>query len=371
MKANENNSPYEPQKVVYTEEEFDFIGIVKTIWSGRKTIIISVIIGGVLGIMFALISPKVFTVSTVMVPQVSNKSNSSLSSLASLAGLDLGMAQSAELSPLIYPKIINSVPYKLELMKTPLHFSNFPKPISLYDYYTKYKRPSVLELVMKYTIGLPAMIIESLNADEKVEKTAPINVNSKIIHISKKEYGIIRLMNSVISLNVEKKEGYLTLLVNMPDALAAAELAQKAQALLQEEIIKFKIEKSQADLDFIQSRYNVAKEEAERYQVNIAVNTDKYKNLTSNVPQVSNARVQTKYIIANNVYQELAKQLEQAKIQVKKDTPVFTIIEPVTIPTVKSSPNRIMIIMIWFFIGGLIGVCLIYGRQYYYKYKTL
>ncbi|MEA4839738.1 MAG: hypothetical protein VB110_01885 [Bacteroidales bacterium] len=146
-------------------------------------------------------------------------------------------------------------------------------------------------------------------------------------------------MDQTIALAVDKNEGYLTLTVNMPEALAAAELAQKAQDLLQREIIKFKVEKSQADLDFIQERYNVAKAEAEGYQVNIAVNTDRYKNLTSSLPQVKTTRVQTKYGIASGVYQDLAKQLEQAKIQVKKDTPVFTVVEPMTIPTERSKPN--------------------------------
>jgi len=134
--------------------------------------------------------------------------------------------------------------------------------------------------------------------------------------------------------------------------------------LLQREIIKFKVEKSQADLDFIQERYNVAKAEAEGYQVNIAVNTDRYKNLTSSLPQVKTTRVQTKYGIASSVYQDLAKQLEQAKIQVKKDTPVFTVVEPVTIPTERSKPNRPEILMVWLFMSGVIGCGIVYGKQW-------
>ena len=102
----------------------------------------------------------------------------------------------------------------------------------------------------------------------------------------------------------------------MPEALAAAELAQKAQVLIQRDITNFKVKKSQADLDYIQCRYDVAK--AERYQVNVAVNTDRFKNLTSTLPQVWTTRIQTRYAIVNNVFLDLAKLLEQAKINVKK-----------------------------------------------------
>ncbi len=172
------------------------------------------------------------------------------------------------------------------------------------------------------------------------------------------------MLDDRVSLTVETKQGYLTLTVNMPEPLAAAEVAQKAQQLLQAYIPRFRIEKSKAELDFIQERYNVAKAEAESYQYSVAVTADKYKDLTSNVPQVSSARLQTKYNIANSVFLDLAKQLEQAKIQVNKDTPVFTIVEPVAIPTEKSKPSKAMILAIWFFLGAVIGCGVVYGKHW-------
>jgi len=64
---------------------------------------------------------------------------------------------------------------------------------------------------------------------------------SKLINLSKDQKQIIKQLNQTIVLAVDKKEGYLILTVNMPEALAAAELAQKAQEILQREIIKFKV----------------------------------------------------------------------------------------------------------------------------------
>ncbi|MDD2613020.1 MAG: Wzz/FepE/Etk N-terminal domain-containing protein [Bacteroidales bacterium] len=349
------------------EDEIDLIGIAKTLWNGRKTLFISIGIGAVLGIFVAITSPKEYTVSTVMVPQSgTDMSKSQLSGLASMAGLNIGMAQSSDLSPVIYPKIVNSVPFKLELMNTPIHFSDVDKPVSIFDYYTdpQNNKPSILSAIKKYTLGLPGVILTAIRKKPQ-ELELPKDIKKgKLINLSKDQKEIIKQLDQKISLAVDKKEGYLTLTVIMPEALAAAELAQKAQELLQREIIKFKVEKSQADLDFIQGRYNVAKAEAEGYQVNIAVNTDRYKNLTSSLPQVKTARVQTKYGIASGVYQDLAKQLEQAKIQVKKDTPVFTIVEPVTIPTERSKPNRPMILIIWLFMGCVIGCGIVYGKQW-------
>jgi len=350
------------------EDEIDLIAIAKTIWGGRKTILIALLIGAIFGVFVAMFTPNEYTATSIMVPQTGGKSQSSLSSLASLAGVDLGMTESSELSPVIYPQIVNSIPFKLELMNTPVNFSRFDKPISLYDYYTRKQKPTILSALKKYTIGLPGVI---LGAIRKKPQELPLSkgLTNQPINLTRNQYLVKRALDQCISLVVEKKEGYLTLVVQMPEALVAAQIAQKAQELLQRDITKFKVEKSQANLEFIQERFNVAKAEAEGYQVNIATNTDRYKNLTSNLPQVSTTRIQTKYGIASTVYQELAKQLEQAKIQVKRDTPVFTIIEPVSVPSEKSSTSRIKILFGWLFAAFLGGVCVIFGKQFYFNIK--
>jgi len=292
-----------------------------------------------------------------------------LSSLASLAGVDLGMAESSELSPVLYPQIVNSIPFKLELMETRVQFSDEAKPITLFEYYTKERKPTFLGTLKKYTLGLPGVILQAIRG--KKTDTAPIKAPSnQPLQLSKVQFEVKKALDAAVSLAVEKKDGYLTLTVVMPEALAAAQVAQKAQDLLQREIIKFKVEKSKANLDFIQERYNVAKAQAEGYQVNIASNSDKYKDLVSAVPQVTNTRLQTKYGISNTVYQELAKQLEQAKIQVKKDTPVFTIIEPVSSPIDRSSPNRPIILILWIFFGCILGIVIIFGKQFYVNAKV-
>ncbi len=351
-----------PQATQQVEDEIDLIAIAKTLWNGRKTILIATGIGAVLGLLVALLTPKEFTVKTVLVPQMSGGKSSQLSGLASLAGVDLGMAESSELSPIIYPQIVQSVPYMLELMHTPLHFSKVDTVVSYFEYYTEVKKPSVLGLVKKYTIGLPGLLLSALRkAPEEVVLPGDMS-SDKPISLSLAEYRLKNGLNAKVNLAVDKKEGYLTLNVSMPEPLVAAEMAQKAQSLLQRYIIAYKVEKSQAELDFIQERYDAAKEEAEEQQVAFAKLSDQYKDLTSRVPQVELQKVQTRMTIANSVYKQLASQLEQAKIQVKKDTPVFTIVEPVTVPTERSKPSRAKILVIWVFLGGVVGCGVVYGK---------
>jgi len=354
------------QPTAQDDDEIDLMVLAKTFWKGRWTVIVTLLLGGVIGVFVAMTTPNEYTATTIMVPQTSGKSSSmgSLGGLAALAGIDLNSAsQSGDMSPILYPKILSSIPFKLELMNTPVQFKDFEKPISLFDYIAKNKKTSTLGTLKKYTIGLPGVIALAIKG-EKPKPELPKRVRNQPIMLTEDQYRVSKALDNIISLEVDAKQGYLTLTVVMPEALVAAQLAQKAQELLQQNITDFKIQKAKEDLEFIQGRYNEAQAKANGYQINIAQKTDQYKDLTSAVPQVQATRVQTKYGIASTVYQELAKQLEQAKIQVKKDTPVFTIVEPVSVPLEKSKPNRPLILLTWIFVGGIIGTGIVFGKGF-------
>lgn len=361
---NELNNKEEYQD----EFNIDIVNIAKTLWDNKLTIAICVIVSTIFGCVVAFSTPNQYTARTILVPQVKSNSKSNLSSLAALAGVDLGLTESSDLSPLIYPKIVRSVPFNLELMNLPVSFKSQKRKISIYEYYTKYKKTSVLDYIVKFTIGLPSVVLDLIKPDQKEIKISKETGNVRL-YLTKKQLKVKKILDKNMQLLVEKKDGYLTLSVTAEDPIVAAELTQKAQQMLQDFITEFKIEKSRAELQFIQGRYDVAKSEAERFQINMASNLDKYKNLTSNIPMVGNSRIQTKYSIANSVYMELAKQLEQAKIQVKRDTPVFTIIEPVVIPTYYSKPNRPIILFLWLFIGFTFGIGLVYLKKWYLDSK--
>ncbi len=362
-----NNAP-----LMDDEEGIDIMALVKQLWDGRKTIIIWTCSFIVLGLIAALTMKRTYTVSTVMVPQVGSKSNSSLSSLASLAGIDLGTSSSgAELSPLIYPQIVSSVPFRKELMYTPVHYEKVDSAVSMFFYATEISKPTVFATVKKYTIGLPFVILNALRK-EKPDIVLPGDGSGadapKPLVLTKKEVKILKVISESVSLAVDKKEGYITLNVVGSEPIQTAELAMKAQQLLQDEITRFRIEKSQSELEYIQARYDEIKREAESYQEQLAKITDKTKDLTTTRDRIEQDRIQSKYSIANSIYTELSKQLEQAKLQVKRDTPVLTVIQPVTVPD-KPSNSRAKTLIVWTFFGGILGCGIVLGRNYWPKLK--
>lgn len=372
MEQNTNlNTPQDPQE----DEGIDFVALFKTIWASRKTVFIATGIGAALGLLSALTMTRTYTVTSTLVPQMSSRSTASLGSLAVLAGFDIGAASSSQdLSPLVYPQIVQSVPFCLEMMNTPLHFEKADTAVTMLEYARDYAKSSVMGTIRQYTIGLPGLIIGKIRG-ESPEITIPsdstvvvVDDSPKPIVLTKEEAGMVKSIQSCINLTVEKKEGYLTMTVVGIEPVQTAELAMKAQQTLQDIITQFRTEKAQAELDYVQGRYNEIKAECESLQYYLATITDKNQSLATTRSKLEHTRVQSKYNTTNAIYMEMAKQLEQAKMKVKKETPSFAIVKPVTVPTHPSN-SRIKKLAIWIFLGLLVGCSIPLVKQGWPEWK--
>ena len=120
---------------------------------------------------------------------------------------------------------------------------------------------------------------------------------------------------------------------------------------MQKKIIEFKVKSSKELLDFTTNQYNEKKNAFEKLQDQRAVFVDKNINISSTLFQNKLSRIESELNIAQTVVQQLASQVEQAKLQVNKDTPVFTTINPVTVPFEKSAPKRSLTVIIFLFLG--------------------
>ena len=344
------------------ETEIDLIEVIRKLWAKRKFILKVTVVFMAFGVLIALFSPKEYTAGCTMVPQIGEKTTGgNLSGLAAMAGINLGSNSGGDvLMPNVYPKILSSVPFQKELMQTEIKFEDYEQPVRLLDYYTgeEYRKFSLLGTIKKYTIGLPGLILRALSKEEAIPGL-PDSASSGIQSLSKEEDDCMKILANLVTLTVNDKEGYITLSASMPEPVAAAQLAYKVQVLLQKYVTEFKIEKARANLEFIEERYADAKSEFERKQEELAEFRDANRNFASAVAKTTEERLSNEYAVVLGVYSELAKQREQANIQVKEDTPIFAVVEPVTVPTERSKPKRALICVAFTFLGGFCGVGLV------------
>lgn len=352
-----------PQQNYVEEAEIDIMALIKRLWEKRAFIIKVTFVFAVIGVFVALFSSKVYTSSCTFVPQTSKKSaGGGLSSLAALAGINLGDMGSGEtLSPVIYPQILDNVDFRKELMYSKIKFQDYEEPVALIDYYTnpEYAKFNPLSFVKKYTIGLPFLILNAIRGEQE-----PLDLGgeaSKYKSYSEDEYKCSEILGKCVSMTLEEKKGYITITANMGEPLAAAQLCQRMFDLLQKYVTDFKINKVQNQLSFIQGRYDETKAEYEVKQKELAQFMDANKVLSTAQARTEQDRLMAEYNMANTIYTELAKQRLQAEIQVKEDTPILTAVKPVVVPFKKSKPQRVQILFIWCFLGGLLSCGLVLG----------
>ena len=329
------------------EDEIDLIELLKKLYLKKKFILKTSILALLFGIVYALFQPNGFTSTTTFIPQLSSDvktTGSSLSGLASLAGISLGgMEGPSEFPPTLYPQVVESIGFRLDLLASIIKVNN--ENISLREYFISNKSFSLLGILKKYTIGLPSLIQSSFENEEIISQ------NSLIYKINEEDHELFEKLSEVFFLSVNNKEGFITLSFNDHDKNIAAQVAQTAETLLQDKIIEFKVQSSRELLEFTLTQYNEKKKAFEKLQDDRAIFVDKNINISSSLFQNKLNRIESELSIAQTVVQQLASQVEQAKLQVNKNTPVFTTIKPVTIPFQKSAPRRSLIVITFLFLG--------------------
>lgn len=358
----ERVEPAQPVVVTDESDEIDLKEILVKLWRQRKFILIVTGVFFLLGIFIAFTSPVSYTASCTVVPQSGEKPGGNLGGLASMMGVNLGSAMSGEtLSPTVYPHIVKSAPFCKEIMATPITVEKSSTPITLYEYYTdkKYQPKNVLNGVKKYTIGLPGTILSAVRSDDKAQESTisyTDTITGEIVTLTSDEKKVMDIINANIQFESNTKDGYVKLGYTFAEPEAVAVVSQQLYNVLERYVKNFKAQKEQDNLQFVEASYQEARTDFLRKQANLASFQDANRDLISAMARTTERRLSSEYDVAFTIYNELAKQLEQAKLAVKQSTPVLTVIDPVVVPHEKSAPKRAMIMAVFLFLGIVLSI---------------
>ena len=307
-------------------DEIDLIELLKTAWAGRKQIIIISFVFLLVGVAFALLSPIVYSSSTTFInSQTESSSSSGLSGVASLVGINLGNVSSgSEIPPLMYPQIAESVKFKRDLLNS---YIDEKGQIKLQDFLANYN-----------------------DIEESVAE------NNNKLFISEYEYELFKVVSHVISISVNQQDGFVTILANMPESEYAANVCINAREILQETIINNKIKSAKQKLKYSENQLASKRIEFEEIQNKLAYFNDSNLNLVTSSVINERDKLEAEFQIINAVMIELSKQVEQRKLQVSENTPVFSIIKEASMPVERSSPKSKQMVLISGFIGFIVSI---------------
>jgi LPS O-antigen subunit length determinant protein (WzzB/FepE family) len=341
-------------------DEIDIKDIFRSIWYRRKFILIFTVFFAIIGLFVALTSQDQYTAQSTILPQNNRNTSGNLGNFASIVGLNMGTAVMNEgvISTSIYPQIINSLPFAREIMQTEIVVEKSNGvPITLYEYYTNknYKEINVLGSVKKYTIGLPNVIIASLRKTKNKQQTQSSEVKIDSLGytiISSQENSVYNKIKN--SIQYEYKQGVITLGYTFPEAMGAAQISEQLHKSLEKYVVSYKTQKAEDNLMFVEQSFKEAKKEFLEKQANLAAFQDANRGLVTATSRATETRLRSEYDISFTIYNELARQLEQARLNLKEESPVLTVINPVIVPLTKSAPNTEKTLLLFIFAGFLL-----------------
>ena len=304
------------------DDEIDLVEILKKIYKSRKLILYVTLLFAIIGLVVGFTSPVVYNSSTIFIPQNQEPSTSSLSGVASLVGINLGSSYGGEIPISMYPKISESPKFKRLLLKSMIEIED---SLTLKNY-----------LVKKYNI--------------ENEKTKEIGY----IYVSKSEERLFKLLTKILTVNVSPKDGYVIINSKMPIAKYSAAIANNAREILQKIIVENKIESAKQNLNFVQEQLVDKKIIFDSIQSKLSYFKDSNLNLVNSLFINEQEKLEAEFQIINAVVTDLSKEVEQAKLQVTKDTPVFSTISEAFVPNERTSPVRRNILIVFSFIGLII-----------------
>ena len=345
MKENQFNSYNNLE-----EDSIDIIDLLKTLWTGKKLIVKTTILFFVIGCVVALLIPVVYTAQTTFIPQVSEDQMSSskggLGSLASLAWINLNQGSSTSdsyLSPLLYSKIANSDEFSLKLIEEELINLNGDK-FSIKQYMLSDTNSSfnLIGFIKKYTIGL------FIKNDNELKSKETVNGYN---FITQEEFDLVNCFKEKFSIVLNDKDGYIEVIASDKDAFISTQLVKIVTKNLQSRIIELRTNKIKERLEYSKNQYEQKQIEFNILQNNVADFKDSNKNISTARFMSELQKLESEYQLQQNILMTLASEFNNNKIKLNKDTPIFSVIDEVSVPNERSEPKRSLIALIYLFLG--------------------
>ena len=350
------------KKTDKTELDIDIIAVIQFLWSKRKLFLKSSGIAVIIGLVIAFSIPKEYTTTVKLMPETNNTASKmgNLGGLAAMAGIDINSGNSQDaISPEVYPDIVHSTPFLLELF--PQEVTNKKKTLkmSLFNYLKGHQKEAWGNLIIQAPLKGISYLVEMLgDEDHQPDKIDPF-------FLTKEQKDIIKKLQERISIFVDKKTQVVTVSVRMQDPVISARVTDNVVEKLKKYITNYRTQKAKKDLEFTEKVLKEAQDAYYKAQQTYAAFEDGNKNIVSASYRTELERLKNEMTLTFNVYNTLAQKQEQDKLRVQEQTPVYTIIEPASVPLKASTPKKVLILIGCIFLDliAISGYVLIRDRQ--------
>ena len=307
------NDPSADQDIL----ERGLLALIDILNKNKGKLILSIILGGAIGIMYSFSIPKKYTSRTELLPEMKGSSMDGFGSLASLAGISTSSGESDAISPDLFPNILQSSPALLNILNKPVKTDSgkyFPTLLGYYENKnnvkidSKFLLPKILDSLYTY----------------KPEESA-----------------ILSDLRGSLKSTYDKKSGIVIVEVEMVDPRVAAYTLINAVSYLKQYVSEYRYGKKHNEVEFVNGQLKSAQERMKKAQYALQSFRDNNRNLFLNTAKIGEQKLEEDYSLAYAIYSDLLRESEKLNIAEQEEKPLFKVLEPPILPTGKSSPNRL------------------------------
>lgn len=353
----------EPQQE--EEMEIDLMAMARKLWVNRKFLYKAMGIGLVLGVVVALAMPKKYTVQVTLSPELGKSSTGQLANITSMLGLNsTGSGDADALNITLYPDIIASTPFVLELFDAKVTTLDDDEPVTMTDYLDNQKGSIVGTI-----LSLPGKAVGAVMSLFSEEEAAPDTLNA--FRLTKEQYQKAEVLRKAMTADVDKKTGVATISVTLGDPVVTATLTDSVVSKLQEYVTRYRVAKAEKDCAYYEKLYSERQQEYYEKQSLYAKYVDANKGVILHSALTERERLQNDMNLAYQVYSQVANQLQVARAKVQEAKPAFAVVEPATVPLLPSGTSRKVLVLAVVFLA-LVGASawVLFGRDLLDKLKT-
>jgi uncharacterized protein involved in exopolysaccharide biosynthesis len=278
-----------------------------------------------------------------------------LGGLAKLSGINIPSMGSSfsSISPELYPEILDSKPFLIELVNEKFYTEEFQDSVLLKDYVIEKYGASGFAGVKRSIQNLfrDRKIIPSENS--KVQKVRKENIAPVVLVLKPDDDFATELIKSF--LEIEEEGSLITLKVKLGEPMLAAQVNATIFDKLVAYITEYKTKKQKTNLEFIEARTLEAESKYLKAQLSLAGFRDKNQGVISRTVLSREEQLEAEYSLTYGIYNSLLQEQENMRIQLKKDTPVFSDFVSPIVPNSPANTPIWKMFVIFLFLGIVLG----------------
>jgi len=274
-----------------------------------------------------------------------------------LRSFGLSLGEGEIVSPSVYPDIVGSPDFLLALARDTFYIAEEGRRMTLVEYYGRRSWLSYLN-PLRWLRGRETTPVQSLYADSLIMPT-------------EEEYAAIKELQEVLSASEKKgggllnqEGGVIVLRAKTEDPYLSAALVARAIQELQRAINRIKTEKARQHLAFLTQKFAQVEAELRQAENELARFLDANRNPQTAQLRAEMERLQRQVSFKEQLYRELQLQKTQAEIQVQKDAPVLSVVQPPVPPDEPSGTSRKLIVLLFLFLGVFVGLGLAFMNHW-------